>query len=334
MRKLKETMLLGDNVERVLEYFNYYKIKRVSKNEVRCAIDSDGNPTAIRIRLNENLSSTDFVRNINGDIITLIMSNRNLKFKEVINGIKEVLGLSDFQYHKSDVTFLTIFKSIDKKKEISKKIELDVYPEQILDDYSKQWNMKFLNDNISIDVQKEFGIGFDDETQRITIPWRDFEGEICGIMGRSNIDNVENKYLPIIPFKKSGTLYGFSENYLELCDNNIFIGESEKFVLQLKTMGYSNAVALGGDSLSDVQIKELLTLNPKNLIFCYDEGLNPKVINGNFEKIKRHLAFKNIGIYLIYDKNNKYLKNKCSPSDLGKEIWEKVKRECVLKIKI
>lgn len=334
MKKLKETMLLGDNIERILEYFGYYKIRRVSNNEIRCAIDFEGNPTAIRIKLNENLSSTDFVRNVNGDIITIIMANRGLTFKKVIDGIKEVLGLTDFNYHKAETTFLSIFKGIDKKKEVSKKIELDVYPEQILNDYSKQWNTRFLKDNISIDVQKEFGIGFDDESQRITIPWRDFEGNICGIIGRSNIDGVENKYLPIIPFKKSGTLYGFSENYLDLCDNNIFIGESEKFVLQLKTMGYSNAVALGGDSLSDMQIEELMTLNPKNLIFCYDEGLELKVINRNFDKLKKHLSFKNIGIYLIYDKNKKYLKNKCSPSDLGEEIWEKVKKECVMKINL
>lgn len=334
MKKLKETILLGDNVERILEYFDYKKIKRRNQNEIRCAIDDEGNCTGIRVMLNENLSATDFIRDVNGDIITIIMSNRGLSFREVINGIKEVLGLTDFNYHKTETTFLNIFKSIDKKKEKTKKIELDVYPEQILNDYSNQWNMRFLQDNISVDVQREFNIGFDEETQRITIPWRDFEGNICGIIGRSNIDGVENKYLPIIPFRKSGTLYGFSENYLDLCDNNIFIGESEKFVLQLKAMGYSNAIALGGNSLSDTQIEEILTLNPKNLIFCYDEGLSNSVINRNFDRLKKHLAFKNIGIYLIYDKDNKYLKDKCSPSDLGKEIWEKVKKECVLKIKM
>lgn len=334
MKKLKEAMLLGDNIERVLEYFGYCKIKKVSKNEVRCAIDSEGNPTAIRIKLNENLSSTDFVRNVSGDIITIIMANKNLKFKEVIEGIKEVLGLSDFKFVKSEPSFLDIFKKIDNKKEISKNKDNKIYPEQTLNEYPFKWNKRFLNDNITIDVQKEFGIGFDDITQRITIPWRDFEGNLCGIMGRSNIDDVENKYLPIIPFKKNEVLYGFSENYLDLCDNNIFIGESEKFVLQLKSMGYSNAVALGGSSLTNTQIEELLTLNPKNLIFCYDEGLKKEVIDRNFDILKRHLAFKNIGIYLIYDKDNKYLKDKCSPSDLGKEVWEKVKKECVLKIKM
>ena len=334
MKEIKEAMLLGDNVERVLEYFGYKKIKKRNEKEIRCAIDDEGNRTGIRVMLNDNLSATDFIRDVNGDIITIIMSNRNLTFKEVIDGIKEALNLTDFTYHKQEPTFLSIFKNLDKSKEQSKNIELEIYPERILNDYSKQWNMRFLKDNISIETQREFGIGFDEETQRITIPWRDFEGNICGIVGRSNIDGVENKYLPIIPFKKSGTLYGFSENYLDLCDNNIFVGESEKFVLQLKTMGYPNAVALGGNSLSDVQIEELLTLNPKNLIFCYDEGLEESVINRNFNRLKKHLAFKNVGVYLIYDKTQKYLKNKCSPSDLGKEIWERVKKECVLKINL
>lgn len=334
MKQLKEKLLQGDNIEKVLEYFNYDKIKRVSKDEVRCALHSEGNATAIRIKLNENISAIDFARNISGDIIKLIMVNRELSFKEVIEGIKEVVGVSDIHFNnKSEQTFLSIFNKLNHAKK-NRSTKLEQYPETVLDDYTKEWNMRFLKDNISIDVQKEFNIGFDDMSQRITIPWRDFEGNICGVMGRSNIDDVENKYLPLIPFKKSNTLYGYSENYADLCDNNVFIGESEKFVLQLKTMGYSNAVALGGNSLSDIQIEELLALNPKNLIFCYDEGLDDEVIKRNFNRMKKHMAFRNIGIYLILDKKNKYLSNKCSPSDLGIEVWEKVKKECVMKIKM
>ena len=333
MKQLKEKLLQGDNIERVLEYFNYEKIRRVSENEIRCAYDIDRNGTAIRIKLDENISAVDFARNVSGDIIKLIMINRDLPFREVIEDIKEVIGVSDVKIGKAEESFLSIFNKLGHKKK-TKREEIEIYPESILDNFSKEWNLRFLKDNISIDVQREFDIGFDDITQRITIPWRDFEGNICGVMGRSNIDGVENKYLPIIAFKKSNTLYGYSENYIELCDNNIFIGESEKFVLQLKTMGYPNAVALGGNSLSDVQIEELLALNPKNLIFCYDEGLEMEVINRNFNKLKKHMTFRNIGVYLIQDKKNKYLRNKCSPSDLGVEVWEKVKKECVLKIKL
>ena len=333
MKQLKEKLLQGDNIERVLEYFSYEKIRRVSENEIRCAYDIDRNGTAIRIKLDENISAVDFARNVSGDIIKLIMINRDLPFREVIEGIKEVIGVSDVKIGNAEESFLSIFNKLGHKKK-TKREEIEIYPESILDNFSKEWNLRFLKDNISIDVQREFDIGFDDITQRITIPWRDFEGNICGVMGRSNIDGVENKYLPIIAFKKSNTLYGYSENYIELCDNNIFIGESEKFVLQLKTMGYPNAVALGGNSLSDVQIEEILALNPKNLIFCYDEGLEMEVINRNFNKLKKHMTFRNIGVYLIQDKKNKYLRNKCSPSDLGVEVWEKVKRECVLKIKL
>lgn len=333
MKQLKEKLLQGDNIERVLEYFNYEKIRRVSENEVRCAYDIDRNGTAIRIKLDENISAIDFARNVSGDIIKLIMINRDLPFRDVIEGIKEVIGISDVKIGKAEESFLSIFNKLGHKRKTERE-EIEIYPESVLDNFSKEWNLRFLKDNISIDVQREFDIGFDDITQRITIPWRDFEGNICGVMGRSNIDGVENKYLPIIAFKKSNTLYGYSENYIELCDNNIFIGESEKFVLQLKTMGYPNAVALGGNSLSDIQIEELLALNPKNLIFCYDEGLEIEVINRNFNKLKKHMTFRNIGVYLIQDKKNKYLRNKCSPSDLGVEVWEKVKKECVLKIRL
>ena len=93
MRDIKEILLDDDNLEKILEHYGYENIHRTEK-EIRCARGDDSNPTAIRIKLNENLTSQDFARNINGDIFTLIMSHKGLEFKEVIQEIKSILGMT------------------------------------------------------------------------------------------------------------------------------------------------------------------------------------------------------------------------------------------------
>ena len=66
--------------EKILEYYGYENIRRTNK-EIRCARGDDSNPTSIRIKLNENLTSQDFARNVSGDIFTLIMAHKNMEFK-------------------------------------------------------------------------------------------------------------------------------------------------------------------------------------------------------------------------------------------------------------
>ncbi|WP_237714133.1 hypothetical protein [Bacillus atrophaeus] len=74
--------------------------------------------------------------------------------------------------------------------------------------------MLFYEDGILPKTQSMFQIGYDSITGRITVPWKTFSGELCGVMGRLNKKNLseeETKWLPIIPFPKSKTLYGFVE---------------------------------------------------------------------------------------------------------------------------
>lgn len=48
----------------------------------------------------------------------------------------------------------------------------------------------------------------------------------------------------------SQTLFGYSENYSSLYENDVWIVESEKLVLKMDSWGYNNVVALGSNLLS------------------------------------------------------------------------------------
>lgn len=330
MRDIKEILLNDDNLEKILEHYGYENIHKTNK-EVRCARGDDSNPTSIRIKLNDNLTSQDFARNINGDIFTLIMSHKGLEFKEVIQEIKSILGLSLTYKKKSKSTFSALFGKIKNQKSVE--IDIETYPEAILEKYESVWNERFLRDNISIQTQMKFNIGYCSTTNRITIPWRNINGEIVGVMGRDNTDLAEGfKYLPLIAFPKSMALYGYSENYMSLLNaDRIYIFESEKSVLQANTMGCSSCLALGGNALSDYQIKNILKLNPKEIILGFDEGLDNEIIKQRIDSIKSHLVLRECKVGVIYDVKNKYIEkgSKCSPTDIGKDKFEKLIQECI-----
>ena len=331
MNNIKEILLESDNLEKVLEHYGYENIRRTSK-EIRCARGDDSNPTSIRIKLNENLTSQDFARSISGDIFTLIMTHKNIEFKDTIREIKSILGISLEYKPKQKSAFSALFGKI-KNYNNSEETEVETYGENILDNYESAWNKRFLKDNISAQTQKKFNIGYCNVTNRITIPWRNINGEIVGVMGRDNTDLAEGfKYLPLIIFLKMYALYGYSENYEHLLNADIiYIFESEKSVLQAHTMGFYNCVALGGNALSDFQIKIILKLNPKAIVLCYDEGLEKEIIRNRIKLIKSHLVLRECKVGIIYDVKNKYIKkgSKCSPTDKGKSVFEKLTKECV-----
>ena len=116
----------------------------------------------------------------------------------------------------------------------------------------------------------------------------------------------------------SQTLFGYSQNYEFLVDNTIYIFEAEKSVMQCFSYGIRNSVALGSGSISIQQIKMLLELNPKKIIFLHDSGYGLENIMRNIDMVKNYSRFTeiNLGYWNYFGRG---YKDKVSPSDLGKE---------------
>lgn len=328
--QVKNALLQNNNIELVLDHFGYANITDRG-DEVRCGLTELSNPTSICIYKDESLRAVDFGRNIQGDIFTLIIEHRSKTFPEIINEIKSLIGI-EIEFTKNYYNE-SVFRILDDVN-IDKDEPLNIYPESILDNYENKWNQRFLRDGISIQTQKKFNIRYDTETHRIVIPHRTPDGEICGVIGRINYDSRDkytNKYFPLIRYKKSKSLFGYAQNYKYLYGaKTIYIGESEKFVMQLDTMGYHNGVSLSGSSISKEQVILIARLNPERIVFCFDEGLDEMVIYRNTNKFKLITEKLNIEVGIIIDRENKYLPegSKDSPSDKGKYVWEKLINDC------
>ena len=293
-RKLLES---PESIQHILETFGFDKVK-IRNNEIRCAFEYGTNPTAIVIRLinNDGLFVTDYKNNINYDLINYLVKMKNIKFKDVLNAIKQETGIKSLCNYKRKVgPFGGIYDNVCKQKNT---IEIHTYPEDILSKYEKIPNSRWLKDGISLEVQRKWDVGYDTDSQRIIFPIRTPTGEIMAIKGRANFElsELEPKYLYLHNGPMSQTLFGFSENFNDLYEGDILVFESEKSVLKLDTWGYNNAVAIGSNSLSTTQAKLLMSLNPRSITFMLDNSLPLESTKRNVEVLRQFCKMKTLDI--------------------------------------
>lgn len=327
IQELKKQLLENpENICTLLEEFDFAHIT-LKRNEIRFARNSDGGHN-IRIRLNdEYLNVTDYVNSIHTDIISYIIKEKHTDFRSVLSAIKRILNLSDdWRPQSRRLIFGGVYEHIIHRTDSSPK----TYDESILDEYLKVPNERFQRDNISLEAQMKFGIGYDVGTDRITIPIRDQHGSLMGIKGRRNYetDNEEDpKYLYLVPCQMSKTLFGYSTNYSSMYGRTVMIFESEKSVLQCASYGYHNAVALGSNSLSEYQAKMILSLNPQKVIFMLDSDLPLENTKRNIDMLRSVAIMRDLQINYFDWTECLELPAKASPSDEGKEVFEYILAE-------
>lgn len=309
-----------ESIQHILETFGFDKV-RIRNNEIRCAFEYGTNPTAVVIRLrgNDGLFVNDYRNNTCYDLITYLVKVKNIKFKDVLDAIKQETGIvSLYNYKRKVGLFGGLYDNISKQKD---EIEVRTYPEDILLEYENIPNLLWLNDGISLDVQRKWNVGYDVDSQRITFPIRTPTGEIMAIKGRANFElsEFESKYLYLHNGPMSQTLFGFSENFDALYEGDIFVFESEKSVLKLDSWGYNNAVALGSNSLSTTQAKLLMSLNPKSITFMLDNNLPLENTKRNVEVLQAFCKMRTLDIKFWNWTYNLDLDEKASLCDGSKE---------------
>lgn len=298
---------------------------RSKQNELRFSREDGHNPTAMRLKL-DTLKFDGFSINEHGNLYSLVMKTKKLSFPKALRYVAETLGLEKSQFsQKIRYPFGGFYKGL--MKEIQEpEYSMTTYDESILDEYANKFNLMFFKDGINFQTQKHFNVGFDLESLRITVPEYTLDGKLCGIMGRLNDSRCskDERWLPIIPCSRSLTLYGYHHNYESIQQKNIVVvGESEKFVQQLHSMGSGIGLATCGCDVSDVQAKHIKSLMTNKIILAYDEGLDEDQIRLQAEKlILNNAVFKNKVGY-VFDKDNEILPkgSKASPSDMGKEAF-------------
>lgn len=318
----KELINNPDKLKQVLEHYGYQNIINHGKY-ISFGRDEYSSKKSIVIRLEDNdfIWVKDYARNISQDLFSYIGNQRKVEFVEILNVVKNILGITDYyDFFSRKCVFGGFYERIRKRRGNT---IVKTYDKSVLDCYKKCGNARFMRDHISLEAQKKYDIRYDIESQGIVIPIYDQFGQIMGIKCRKNYEDDDMKYFYLLPCLSTMTLYGFSQNYNSLVDNDIYIYEAEKSVLQCSTYGICNCVSLMSGSISNKQIQMLLECNPRRIIFMHDNLYDIDSIMTNVNKLKGYSRFSNVEIGYWDWTNSKFNKlGKVSPSDLGKKNLE------------
>lgn len=269
--KFKNIQFTEDSIFKLLEALGFTNITN-HENEFKFSWYDGASPNGTCLFKN-NLVFQYWSKGLCGDIIELVKNKLECGYREAFKFIEDFSN-QKLIYQKEMTS--SIFQSyLDMLKRNSNKNEYQIYDDRVLLDYKRTISELFLKDGVSALIQYRYNLVYDDETSRIGIPIRDYDGNLIGILGRFNYKNVSDgiqKYLPLLRYPKHLFLFGVYENK-EYLKDKILIVESEKSVLQANTMGFRNVVALGGCSVSVNQRQEIERLSPNEVIILLDEGL-------------------------------------------------------------
>lgn len=336
---LKQRILEDSRVPDILQELGCHHI-RERGGMVQAANPDGDNPTAICVYLNDNLTCINYTRPIladgqtrTTDLLDLVSYIRNCSFFEALKWLCNFCGYDYYEEPEELPESLQILQILTKMNKESASDEEDNTPlkqldEKVLSYYLPYGNYLFERDGISLATQKFFEICYDPQTNRIGIPVRDEFGSLVGVKGRlfqEYIEDGQNKYLYLFNCNKSRILYGLYQNLdTILKQGKVFVGESEKFVMQLYEMGYYG-VATGGSKISQHQINMLTRLGVQ-IIFAYDKDISEEQLDNIASQF-----VDGVPVYAIIDKSN-ILEQKESPSDnVGK--WLHLINNNVYKIK-
>lgn len=281
------------------------------------------------------------------DIFSLIEEVWNLRdiefyFGDIVNFITSTLGISQSDFNpkrnlswRDDLRLFTTTKSMTKHAQI--------YPLSDLNRFVDKLPYAWIKEGISVDTMRKYHIGYYPLLDCTTIPVFDKEGELLGIRGRFwREEDIElGKYRPIWTLERDyklptgNLLYGLYQNQEAIkATHEVKLFEGEKSVMQMEgILGQNNSVAMFGCNLSKMQLQQLIELEVERYVVCLDKwGSEEDMSRWQKDVDKIVKMCKPYGEVIVVD-NYEELDYKDSPSDKGKEVWEKIWQELIDKVK-
>ena len=289
---LKEHILENNFIPTILEELGCHHIRK-KDGYFQCANPDGDNVTAVCVYENTNLTTINYTRdisnskNIHTDLISLVEFYKNETFPYAVKWICDVLDIDYYSNLDEDLPkslqltkMLVEMQSVDTEAETEK--PLKPIPEKILSYFKPYVNDMFNEDGVSYETQAEFEIGYDEFTNRITIPIRDDLGNLVGVKARyfyRQVPEDEQKFMYIEKCARSQILYGLYKtiNFIKRAQR-VFVTEAEKGVQQLYDKGYFEAVATGGSKISKSQIDKLTRLCVP-IIFVFDKDITKEELD-------------------------------------------------------
>lgn len=326
--ELKQYVINNNKLQEIIKDLNCHGFKEYTK-EYRCGLP--GYTSSNNIAINkETLSTKIFQSNnetIRGDILTLIMTIKDISFPQANKYLHKVLGL-EYNFKTNKVKSekkdpLDVFKKVKRKRYVINLDDIEMYDEDIIKEYIPLPHITWIREGILPFTCDIFKIGYSAEKKRIVIParyWSGEENDFIGIMGRTTIKEWEMldipKYFPLKKYYKSLNIYGLQENYKIIQESGLcVVAESQKSVLKRHSRKDGTVVAIESHDISEEQVRILIGLNV-DIVIAMDVGVDLYHIRSMCE---RFYGIRKI--FYIYDKYN-LLEDKQAPMDAPNKIYE------------
>lgn len=338
-QRLKEHILDNNLIPNILEELGCHHVRQRS-DMVQAANPDGDNPTAICVYLNENLTTLNYTRQIlpsrqtrTTDIYDLVVFLRDCSFFEALKWLCKLCGLDYYAEEDEVPESLQILQFLNQMNKECVEEEVDNSPlkpidPSVLNYYMPVGNILFENDGISLSTQRFFEVGYDPQTNRLTIPIYSEIRHLVGVKGRlfqEKIEEGQNKYLYLFNCNKGKVLFGLDKNLDAIMNQGkVYVVESEKAVMQMYDMGYYG-VATGGSKITKHQINMLTRLGVQ-IIFAYDKDIEEDELNNIADQF-----VEGVPVYAIIDRDG-LLRDKESPSD-NVSNWHYLVRNNVYKLR-
>ena len=336
---LKEHILENNFIPTILEELGCHHIRQ-KDGYIQCANPDGDNATAVCVYENTNLTTVNYTRDIaNGknfstDLISLVEFYKQLSFPYAVKWLCDILDIDYYSNLDEELP-----KSLQLTKMLLEMQVSDSYTEEekplkpisekILLYYKPYVNEMFKEDGVGYETQVEFEIGYDESTDRITIPIRDDLGNLVGVKARyfyRDVPDGENKFTYIERCAKSQLLYGLYKTIGYIKNKQrVFVTEAEKGVQQLFDKGYCETVSTGGSKVTKCQIDKLTRLCVP-VIFVFDKDVD----KNQLENIASRFV-DGVEVYALIDTIG-ILNDKESPTD-NIEKFEQLLKNCIYKLK-
>lgn len=352
LKDLKERIFNEGTIGQLLESLGCDCVKlttgRVGDDLVTARAPDSSNKRGVQVYLSPTLHSEIVNEGISGDIYIVVgfilygtrtfdeVRQYLYQIKVFICNVLEYDDMLSKRYEKPKLKTDWNSWLREIKHQRSREIEItenEVVDESILQQYvSIPWMDWFIRDGISPETQREFGIGIDIFSERVTIPIRNISGNLIGVKGRyiGNNKDIESdkKYSYLIPCSKAIELFNLHRALPHIkASRQAIVVEGAKTTMQLWEWGWKNSVSIEGDRISPVQVKLLKELGlDVDLLFAWDKGKDEEFVLRQLKQIK------NRNVYYLYD-NYDLFQDKQSPTDKGYEHFTDFIQNHVHKVK-
>lgn len=261
--------------------------------------------------------------NRSGNIYTWIQLTEHLTFDQAVQKVADLTDSDIQEYIESES--VNFYKLINKITKSTKEPSVDRPILDIEKDYNQKYRdevpQEWIDEGIPAEEMKKYEIRIDPTSNRIVYPVRDAEFRMIGVKGRTRFKNYKDlgimKYMNYNSIKTLNYFTGAmqADPYIKE-SGEIIILEGLKSVMKVDQWGYHNAVSAETSVLNEYQIELLIKMQVKNVVIAFDKDVGIKKIQGCVKMLKK---FTNC--YAVIDKW-RLLKDKESPPDEGREVWE------------